>query len=78
MGSFFLPFLRIGITIEYFILSGKMPVAMTLLQMYVRGDDMYIALSVRMYGLISSYPKEFLVFSDFIILIISVDVDIIY
>jgi hypothetical protein len=61
------PFLKIGLTIAYFNLSGKTPVLRIALQMYVNGEIISGELNFMILLEISSYPLEFLVFNDLII-----------
>ena len=65
------PALKIGLTVEYFNLDGKSPNSIDLLKMYVRGELIKGALHLRILIGISSYPCDFFVFSDFIILSVS-------
>jgi hypothetical protein len=62
-----LPFLKQGLTMEYFNLSGKTPVLSIALQIYVSGEIINGILSFRILLEISSYPNVSLVFNDFII-----------
>jgi hypothetical protein len=61
------PFLKTGLTIAYFNLSGKQPVLKIVLQIYVNGEIINGAEDFTIRLEISSYPHEFLVFSDLII-----------
>jgi len=65
--------LKIGITVEYLSLAGKVPVARDLLQMYASGELINGALHLRILAEISSYPCAFVVFSEFMIFSISLD-----
>jgi hypothetical protein len=57
------PFLYIGLTSEYFNLSGKIPVESILLHIYVKGDIIKGLIIFRIFVVISSYPYEFLFFN---------------
>ena len=61
------PVFKIGFTVEYFSLHGKIPNSRDLLQVYVKGELIKGALHLRILNEISSYPCAFFVFNYFII-----------
>ena len=63
--------LKIGITVEYFNLDGKDSNSRDLLKIYVSGELIKGALSLRILIEITLYPCAFFVFNDFIIFSIS-------
>jgi hypothetical protein len=66
--SYLSPFLNTGFKTEYFDLFGKIPEAWYLLYVYVKGELIQGALYFKILTDISSYPSEFFVFKDLIIL----------
>jgi len=65
------PFLKTGLIMAYFNLSGNIPIFKIALQIHVSADIMYGALNFSIQIEISSYPPVFFDFKDLIIFSIS-------
>jgi hypothetical protein len=65
------PFLKNGLIMTYFNLSGNIPEFRIVLQIYVKGDIMYGVLNFSIRVEISSYSPVFWDFKDLIIFSIS-------